>query len=404
MPELTLTMPKPHRAQAKILREMRRFNVVSCGRRFGKTVLGEHRLIPRALDGFPTGWFAPSYKYLSEVWRDFKRILDPVIAESNKTDWRIGLITGGSIEFWSLQDLDAGRSRKYKHVVIDEAAKVKGLETAWTQAIRPTLADYRGSADFYSTPKGKDYFWQLFQKGVDPLKPDWACWTMPTSANPFIHPEEVLDLKASLPERVFLQEIMAAFHDDGGGVFRKVAEAVDVGRTLRAEPPKGHLIYSQGSDLARTLDFSVNDVLGPDGRQVFFDRYQQMSWTRQIELIAGTSRTYNNAAVTFDSTAMGGDVIHEALRKQRMGVICPFNFSNSSKEALIDNLALMFEQGKIRLIDVPEQTAELQAFEYEVLPSRKVRMQAPEGMHDDCVIGLALAAWGMGKSRKRGFY
>src|SRR5947209_10841728 len=116
-----------------------------------------------------------------------------------------------------------------------------------------------------------------------------------------------------------------------------------------------------------------------------------MSWTRQVELIAQTSRTYNDAPVTFDATAMGGDVIHEALRKHRMGILCPFTFSNSTKEALVDNLSLMFEQGKIRLMDIPEQTAELQAFEYEVLPSKKVRMQAPEGMHDDCVMGLALA-------------
>ena len=34
------------------------------------------------------------------------------------------------------------------------------------------------------------------------------------------------------------------------------------------------------------------------------------------------------------------------------------------------------------------------AYEYELTPSRNVRMNAPEGMHDDCVISLALATWG----------
>ncbi len=398
-----MTLPRPHSGQARILRETRRFNVVDCGRRWGKTVLGVNVIVPMALEGYPTAWFAPSYKYLAEAWRDFCKILRKVIASKNKSEWRIELLTGGVIEFWSLQDEDAGRSRKYKLVVIDEAAKVKCLGKAWTEAIRPTLSDFRGDAYFLSTPKGKDYFWELYTKGLDRLQPDWGCWKMPTSSNPFIHPDEILDLQRSLPERVFLQEILAEFHDDGGGVFRKVLEAIREKGRNKNEAAKPHLAYSQGSDLARTLDYSVNTVLGPTFRQVFWDRYQQMSWTRQIELIAGTSRSYNNAPVTFDATAMGGDVIHEALRKQKMGLVRPFTFTNSSKEGLIDNLALLFEQGKIDLMDIPEQTAELLAFEYEVLPSKKVRMQAPEGMHDDTVMGLALAAWGQGKSKKLGF-
>ena len=160
---------------------MKRFNVVDCGRRWGKTVLGVNRLIPPALEGFPVGWFAPSYKYMAESWRDFIRILKPVIARSDKTERRIELITGGVIEFWSLEDPDAGRSRKYRRVVIDEAAKVKNLRKCWTEAIRATLADYRGEADFLSTPKGKDYFWELYTKGLDPLEADWACWQMPTA-------------------------------------------------------------------------------------------------------------------------------------------------------------------------------------------------------------------------------
>lgn len=397
-----MTLPRPHAGQAKILRQTRRFNVVDCGRRWGKTVLGVNRLVPPALDGFPVAWFAPSYKYLAEAWRDFIRILKPVIARTNKSEWRIELLTGGVIEFWSLQDEDAGRSRKYKRVVIDEAAKVKGLKKSWLEAIRPTLADYRGDADFLSTPKGRDYFWELYTKGLDPLEREWACWQMPTSTNPFIHSDEIEELRRNMPDRVFSQEILAEFHDDGGGVFRRVIDAIDKDRS-KADAAKVHLAYSQGSDLARTLDFSVNTVLDPTLRQVFHDRYNQMPWSRQIEMIAGTSRSYNNAPVTFDATAMGGDVIHEALRKQKMGLIRPFTFTNASKEGLIDNLALLFEQGKIRLMDIPEQTSELLAFEYEVLPSRKVRMQCPEGMHDDCVMGLALAAWGQGKAKKLGF-
>jgi hypothetical protein len=72
-----------------------------------------------------------------------------------------------------------------------------------------------------------------------------------------------------------------------------------------------------------------------------------------------------------------------------------YHFSNSSKGALIDNLAMRIEGGKVRLMDLPVQTAELLSYQYELTPSRNVRMNAPEGCNDDCVIALALACWGL---------
>lgn len=113
------------------------------------------------LDGFPVAWFAPSYKYLTEAWREFERALKPVVVRKNATEHRIELVTGGSIDFWSLKDEDAGRSRKYKRVVVDEAAQVKNLEECWNGAIRPTLTDLKGDADLLSTPRA-----QLFLEGV----------------------------------------------------------------------------------------------------------------------------------------------------------------------------------------------------------------------------------------------
>ena len=58
----TLTLPKPHPAQQRVMDEAKRFNVVCCGRRWGKTELGMDRLIHQALEGKPVAWFAPNYK------------------------------------------------------------------------------------------------------------------------------------------------------------------------------------------------------------------------------------------------------------------------------------------------------------------------------------------------------
>jgi hypothetical protein len=364
------------------------------GRRWGKTTIGIERLIRPAIAGFPTAWFAPNYKYLAEAWREFRRTLKPVTTHASKTDKRIELLGGGSIEFWTLQDPDSGRSRKYKRIAIDEAAKARHLETAWNEAIRPTLTDFKGDADFYSTPKGRDFFATVFAWGQDPAEADWTAWQFPTVDNPFISPAEVESARQKLPDRVFRQEYLAEFLENGGGVFRSVTESIDRGRR-EAESKRAVGAYALGVDLARLEDFTVLCVLDNTGRQVSFERFNTISWERQIAAIVHCSHRYD-AAVIVDATGLGDPIVE---RLQNAGLrVEPYTLTNASKKALIDDLAMGLERGRFRLMDVPEQTNELLAYQYELTPSRNLRMGAPEGMHDDCVIALALAAHGAGSA------
>ncbi len=370
-----------------ILRSKARYKVVACGRRFGKTIVGEDRVARPAIAGYPTGWFAPEYKYLAEPWDHLSRRLAPLIASSNKTERRIDLVTGGRIDFLSMDDPDAGRGRKYKHVVVDEAAKARYLEVAWTKAIRPTLTDYKGTADFYSTPRGRDFFWRLFTRGEDPEQPEYESWQLPTVANPFIDPTEVEAARKELPERVFQQEYLAEFLEDAGGVFRNVAACVDRGRVEPDARERGKG-YAMGVDLARTEDFTVIAVLDQDGRQAYFERLPHVDWSRQMAAIKRAADAYD-ADVIVDATGVGSPVFEQLAG---MGVrVQPFVFTTASKPGLIDDLAMGFEAGKLRLMDVPEQENELIAYEYQMTSGRNWRTSAPQGMHDDCVAALALA-------------
>jgi hypothetical protein len=76
--KIELNLPAPHPAQAKLILESRRFNVVCCGRRWGKTVLGMDRLIHLALEGKPVAWFSPTNKLMSDAWRAVRTTLAPV--------------------------------------------------------------------------------------------------------------------------------------------------------------------------------------------------------------------------------------------------------------------------------------------------------------------------------------
>lgn len=397
MPEIRLQLPRLHAAQLDIKRNARRFNTICCGRRFGKSILGEEFLISPALQGrFPVAWFSPTYKMMGEIWRDVKRILAPIIAAKDEQEKRIELLTGGVLDFWSLDNYDAIRGRKYKRIVADEVAVVGHFGDAWNFVLRPLLTDFKGDAFFLSTPKGMNFFHEAFSRGVDPLQPDWASWQMPTTANPFIDPAEVEDARGMLPDRVFEQEYLAQFLEDGGGVFSGVSRVVLSGQSENIEPAKGRL-YSAGVDLARVNDFTVICVCDEAGRQVYFERFNQISWERQIEAIKRVALKYD-CAITLDSTGVG-DPIYERLRKAGLRVT-GFHFSNQSKEQLIDNLAVIIEAGECSLLDLPEQTSELRAYQYALTKSRRVTMNAPEGMHDDCVIALALSMWGRKRNKK----
>jgi hypothetical protein len=231
---IELNLPAPHPAQAKLIQAARRFNVVCCGRRWGKTVLGMDRLIHPALEGKPVAWFSPTNKLMSDAWRAVRTTLAPFTVDKSEQEKRLELIGGGVIDFWSLDSPDSGRGRKYVIVVVDEAAMIAELSEAWQQSIRPTLTDLQGSAWFLSTPKGMNYFKALFDRGQDPEREDWVSWQMPTSANPYIQPGEIELARLDLSEAAFNQEYSALFVNWEGSVFRRVDELPKKDATRRA--------------------------------------------------------------------------------------------------------------------------------------------------------------------------
>jgi hypothetical protein len=362
--------------------------VLACGRRWGKTRLGAALCLGTAIEGGAAWWVAPTYKVAAVGWRQLRGLaVQAPGVRIRDGERKVELPGGGWFQVRSADDPDSLRGEGLNRVVMDECAFI--AEAAWAEAIRPALSDRRGDVLLISTPKGRNWFWRAWTRGQGD-NPEWQSWRFPSVLNPFLDPAEIEAARGDLPERVYQQEYLAEFLEDAGGVFRGVLGAVDAGRTAN-EPPTPGRSYRMGVDLARVEDFTVLAVLDDTGRQVYHERFNQISWERQCNAVEAVALRYG-AVVTLDSTGVG-DPIYESLRKRGMNSVDPFVFSNSSKERLIDNLAIKIEQGQVRLLDVPAQTNELTAYQYELTPSRNVRMNAPQGMHDDCVIALALAAW-----------
>ena len=389
-----------HKAQEKIWTERQRFNVLALGRRTGKTTLAQHVLCDTAMAGKPGAYFAPTYKLLEEFWREIKLVLRDVTTEKSEQQHRLALSTGGSVDCWSMDTGDPARGRRYRRVVIDEAAMVPRLADIWGQAIRPTLADFQGDAWFMSTPRGLNDFHLLFQRGQDELEAEWMSWQMPTSVNPYIPPVEIEAARRELPERVFAQEFEARFLQlEGAGVFRGVNA---VARLQPAGPTKGH-VHVFGVDWGRTNDYTVVSVLDATlMEQRVVDRYSQIEWEFQTERLHKLAEVYKPITIVAEANSMGSPLI-ERLQRGYARLIGPprqplpvyaWTATNASKAAAIQAVSLGIEQGQVTLLDDQVQTAELLAFEGSMSATGMLRYGAPPGMHDDTVIALALAYLG----------
>ncbi len=331
------------------------------------------RLIGPALEGKPVAWFAPNYRFLSEVWRELQRLLAPVIVRTNQQDRRLELFGGGVIEMWSLDSPDAGRGRAYAAVVIDEAALVANLEQAWQQGIRPTLADFLGQAWFLSTPKGMDYFKSLFDRGQDRANEDWASWQMPTRENAYIQPQEIEAARLDLTEAAFNQEYLALFVNWEGSVFRRVAEAATVLAGRHREAAHHYVI---GCDWGRSYDYTAFIVLDETTRSVVaMDRSRRVDYTLQCERLKALAEQWQPYKIIAEQNSMGLPIIEQLIRDGLP--VQPFTTTNASKAQAVEALALAFERGDIRILNDAVLVSELAAYQAEKLPSGLLRYGAP---------------------------
>lgn len=386
---LRVKLPRLHEAQARVVSEARRWNVLACGRRFGKTTLLIDRLVHPALQGYPVAWFSPTYKMLAEVWREMREVLTPVVSRFNAQEHRLELITGGILDMWSLDAPDSARGRKYKRGAIDEAAMVPSLQDAIQKVIRPTLTDYEGDLWMGSTPTGMNFFQQMYAWGQDPFKRDWASWQLPTVANPFINPEEVEKARQELPEAVFDQEYLAQFIRNEGAVFRNIrANMTAPGGALPADHD-GHTLVA-GVDWAQKHDFTAISVGCADCmEEVELDRFNQIGWSLQRGRLVALIERWNVGHIEAEQNSIGGPNI-EALQEEGLPIV-GFDTTAASKPPLIKSLALSLEREEFRFLENPQATAELEGYEAKVNPvTNRTTYSAPAGMNDDTVIARAL--------------
>jgi len=358
MTMLTATEPirlrvRPHPGQLEVHNSSARFKVLAAGRRWGKTRLGVSECLDAAAGGGRAWWVAPTYKTSEYGWRPLQQISRKISgSEIKMVDKMVVLPSGGFVAVRSADNPDSLRGEGLDFVVMDECAYIK--REAWTEALRPALSDRHGRALFISTPKGRNWFWELWQRGISG-ELGWQSWSFPTIANPYIDPEEIEAAKRDLPEIIFRQEYLAEFIEDQGSVFRRVQEAAVL--ELLDKPVEGRQ-YVAGVDVASSVDFTVASVMDAESEDmIYMDRFNRVDYPVMVDRLAALYDKWKLTTMVIEANSIGRPVID--MMVARGLPVVPFTTTNATKQVIIQNLQSAFEHGTIKIINNPILIGEL---------------------------------------------
>jgi hypothetical protein len=202
--------------------------------------------------------------------------------------------------------------------------------------------------------------------------------------------ESLEEEKRNNPQDFFEQEYYCRFIEGAGQFFKNIRQTL----IEEEDKPEPNHKYQMGVDLAKYQDYTVLTVIDLNTFHVHKqERFNQIDWVLQKAKIEAMYRRYGNPLIYIDSTGVG-DPIYEDLFKQGIRVE-GFKFNENSRKDLLNNLAIKIEQNKIKLPETDILQNELNSFHYEISDRGKIRICAPDGLHDDTVMSLALAVWNL---------
>ena len=345
----TITMPALHSAQHRVMECAARFVVLVMGRRWGKTFFGVALCYAVALRGGRVWWIAPSYPMTRVGWRLIQQLAAQLPnVEINRADRIVTFASGGSIQVRSGHDPDALRGEGLDLAVLDECAYMK--PEVWTDAIRPALSDRHGRALFISTPKGGNWFADLYKFARVRMDSEWYAFKYRSVDNPYLDAAEIESARAVQSDRLFRQEYEAEILDDVPGALWQRAQ-IDALRVVKC-PPLSRIVIAVDPAVTATEESNETGIIvaGWDHvtahAYVFEDlsgRFSPDTWARRVD------RAYamHGADRVIAEVNNGGDLVGRVLRTVNPALSYKAVRASRGKYTRAEPIAALYEQGKV---------------------------------------------------------
>lgn len=399
---MNLTIPhkfKPRAYQLPVLKAMDKGikrAVCVWHRRSGKDKTLFNLMVKKAFERVGTYFYLfPTYTQGKKIlWKGMDKsgfkftdhIPPELIEKKNDTEMYIELKNGSVIQIVGTDQIDNIVGTNPIGCVFSEYSLQN--PKAW-DLIRPILAENGGWAIFNFTPRGKNHGWKILQQARQ--SDDWFHQVLSVEDTKAISEDVLEKERQEMPQEMYEQEYLCKFIDGAASFFKRIDDNLWEGNL---EPQDQHS-YTLGVDLAKFQDWTVITPFCLNnfrvGKQDAFNKIDYSLQKAKIESYYHQYRRGGETKIRIDSTGVGEPVFDDLSAKGLN--IEPFRFSSVTRTNLLNNLAMLLEQGRIKIPNCDILVNELKSFQYVLKPTGRVAIEVPDGVHDDRVMSLALAVW-----------
>jgi phage terminase large subunit-like protein len=379
--------------QQEVFKDSSRFKVIVAGRRCGKSRLSAVSLLIEGLrcpKGSAVMYVAPTQGQARQIiWDLLMDLGREVIASSHVNNMDITLINGAKIYVRGSDRPDTLRGVSLTYLVLDEVADIKS-ET-WEKVLRAALSDKKGKALFIGTPKGRNWFYDMYNLGMSEEDEEWKSWHFTTKDNPLIDPKEIENAKKTLSSFAFKQEYEASFDNAGSGVFKdqwiKYGEEPSYGAYYIAIDLAGFEEVARSANTKKKLDETAIAVVKvtEDGKW-FVEKIEHGRWDikETAVKILTLLRDYEPTAVGIERGALKNAVLpylSDLMRKNNVYAhIHDLTHGNKKKtDRIVWALQGRFEHGRV-VLNKDE--------EWDEFVDQLLMFPTPQ-VHDDLIDALA---------------
>jgi phage terminase large subunit-like protein len=391
-------VPQLRPDQARIAAALSEYDVIvaAMGRRWGKTVFGLVLVLAALLNGMRVAWVVPTYRNSNPLWRALRGSLVPLLiakrARINQAERYVELWNGGFLGIYSADNADAIRGEWFHLVVVDEAARV--AEEVMSDVIAPTVADVGGKIVNLSTPKGRNWFWREYQRGVERVD-NVIAFQAPSSANPnprIQRAARLAALKFGEDSDTVRQEWGAEFVDSGAVIWLRewcqryslddeVMDRKVIARMLTydtANKDKDTNAYTACAVIELLADYRARL------RHVWRERLLMPRLVARVqgdELTSGDIARWNHDGklthVVIEDRASGTGLyqtMHEAGSPELKSMLVPFN-PTGSKDERFGQAGIWVKNGSFLIPQPSDQARWLHAWEAEIFEEDEFKDQ-----------------------------
>lgn len=371
--------------------------VVKSSRQKGKTITVANILLFYAINHRTKNYYiAPTLKQAKEIYKTITSAIgnSGIVKTSNATDLIIGLINGSKINFKSAeQGTEALRGYTCDGILcIDEAAFI---DDEIFHTILPWTDFNKADILMTSTPFVKaGFFWDYYNYGLEgshnTVTIDWSDIRYKDEIDKILTPEMLEEYRSILPANTFKTEYLGEWLDDDGSVFLNFKNCTEINKISPNDKLFAGIDWGNGGN----NDDTVLSILNQNAKQVYLGYKNNLSPTQQIDWISGVLKPIKNQIVVCKPELNSIGTPYTDMLKKRLQYmkIEGFNTSNQSKNEIVSQLQVAFEQEKIKILPDEKQLRELSYYAAEYnLKTKTLTFNAPNGLNDDIPIALMLS-------------